>query len=434
MDRSRGDTFKLLASVSAVALITVMLGVLFAPRRAHAYTTPPPFSMGYGSATADGLDATGGSFGSASFTITGAGAADGTYSASTYWTAQTIGSLAEDALWASGIFDGGLSDILAGALDAAGLYVDFNTHMVYTSDPNSPQYKMYAGCSQSTAVCYQFESPLAPYVLGWFPSYSEAMQWVDAEGPSYMVQFASPCTDTPGGAVSDPNGSSILFDYTVSGSGCSTAGSYQEDWALNQEVSGAGGPPPQPPSPTAATPQQIAQALAQQDPGIAPELVNNAQGQEFNTPNVQQAASQLASQIQTQTGQAPANPDPAPSTSTPLDNPAPASSTSGPSANLPAFCSWAGVVCDFITWMERKPATPQPVQLPVNPAPASSSWSSGLGGGACPAPYTFSFNNQNFAIDLTPMCNLMTDIRYLVLAACALIAAFILSGSARSTL
>ena len=46
---------------------------------------------------------------------------------------------------------------------------------------------------------------------------------------------------------------------------------------------------------------------------------------------------------------------------------------------------------------------------------------------------TFSFNNQNFAIDLTPMCNLMTDIRYLVLAACALIAAFIVSGSARST-
>ncbi len=200
-----------------------------------------------------------------------------------------------------------------------------------------------------------------------------------------------------------------------------------------QEAGAAASSPPTP-QPSVATPQQIAQALAQQDPGIAPELVNNAQGQEFNTPNVQQAATQIASQIQTQTGQAPANPDPAPTTSTPLDNPAPATSTSGPSLGLPAFCSWAGVVCDFITWMENKPQQQTPPQLPVNPAPASSSWSSGLGGGACPAPYTFSFNNQNFSLDMTPMCDLMTDIRYLMLAACALIAAFILSGSARSTL
>ena len=419
MDCSSGDTFKLLASVSAVALITVCLGLLFAPAPARAYTTPPPFSMGYGSATADGLDATGGSFGSASFTITGAGAADGTYSASTYWTAQTVGGLAIDALWASGVFDGGLSDLLAGALDAAGLYVDFNTHEVYTSNPNSPQYRQYAGCSQYTAGCYVVGNNGSSYGFG---------SLADAE--SYVESF--PPTQANTGESSQ--------SFSISSSGCP-----QVEWATSYgspyenlqiacyPATNTGPPPPAPQTPPVASPQQIAQALAQQDPGIAPELVNNAQGQEFNTPNVQQAASQLASQIQTQTGQAPANPDPAPSTSTPLDNPAPASSTSGPSANLPAFCNWAGVVCDFIKWVERKPAVPQPVTLPVNPAPASSSWSSGLGGGACPAPYTFSFNNQNFAIDLTPMCNLMTDIRYLVLAACALIAAFIVSGSARST-
>ncbi len=428
MDSSRGDTVKFLAAVLAVALSTVVLGLLFAPVPARAYTTPPPFSMGYGSATADGLDSTGGSFGSASFEISGAGAADGTYSASTYWTAQTIGGLGMDALWASGVFDGGLSDIIAGALDAAGLYVDFNTHEVYTSNPNSSQYRQYAGCSQSTAVCY---------VIGWgstaygFPSLSEAQGWFSG-GPDQQAvaqQF---------GSVSGGGSDAVSSTCKPSECYCSwtdkTYGAYSNvSCASITQQPGAAAPSPPTPQPQAATPQQVAQALAQQDPGIAPELVNNAQGQEFNTPNVQQAASQLASQIQTQTGQAPANPDPAPSSSTALDVPAPASSTSGPSANLPAFCSWAGVVCDFITWMETKPQPPPPVQLPVNPAPASSSWSSGLGGGACPAPYTFSFNNQTFAIDLTPMCNLMTDIRYLVLAACALIAAFIVSGSARST-
>ncbi len=420
MDSSRRDTFKLLASVSAVALITVCLGLLFAPAPARAYTTPPPFSMGYGGASADGLDASGGSFGSASFTISGAGAADGTYSASTYWAAQTIGGLAEDALWASGIFDGGLSDLLAGALDAAGLYVDFNTHEVYTSNPNSSQYRQYAGCSQYTAGCYVVNNGGHSYGFG-----------VLADAESYVEGFPPPKSVT---GESSPS-------FTVTSGGCPqvawhVAGGYpavEELQIACNSATDSGPPPPAPQTPPVASPQQVAQALAQQDPGIAPELVNNAQGQEFNTPNVQQAASQLASQIQTQTGQAPANPDPAPSTSTPLDNPAPASSTSGPSTNLPAFCSWAAVVCDFITWMENKPQPPPPVQLPVNPAPASSSWSSGLGGGACPAPYTFSFNNQSFAIDLTPMCNLMTDIRYLVLAACALIAAFVVSGSARST-
>ncbi len=428
MDSSRGDTVKFLAAVLAVALSTVFCGLLLAPVPARAYTTPPPFSMGYGGASAEGLDASGGSFGSASFTISGAGAADGTYSAATYWTGQTMGGLAMDALWASGVFDGGLSDILAGALDAAGLYVDFNTHEVYTSNPNSSQYRQYAGCSQSTAACY---------VVGWgstaygFPSLAEAQGWFTG-GPDQQAvaqQFGSVSSGGSDPVTASCNTTDCYCSWTDKQFG---AYSHVQCASISNQP-GAAAPSPPTPQPQAATPQQIAQALAQQDPGIAPELVNNAQGQEFNTPNVQQAASQLASQIQTQTGQAPANPDPAPSTSTPLDNPAPASSSAGPSLNLPAFCNWAAVVCDFVKWVERKPQTPQPVQLPVNPAPATSSWSSGLGGGACPAPYTFSFNNQNFEIDLTPMCDLMTDIRYLVLAACALIAAFIVSGSARST-
>ncbi len=423
MDSSRGDTVKFLAAVLAVALSTVVLGLLFAPVPARAYTTPPPFSMGYGSATADGLDSTGGSFGSASFEISGAGAADGTYSASTYWTAQTIGGLGMDALWASGVFDGGLSDIIAGALDAAGLYVDFNTHEVYTSNPNSPQYRQYAGCSQATVACYVVGFGNDPGFANKADAVSYALQLGDSGAWENSGFTDISCT-------MDSSGANVVCNFTYNGQQFTNhlTGIQIDTYNLPYNA-----PPPPSQQPSTATPQQIAQALAQQDPGIAPELVNNAQGQEFNTPNVQQAASQLASQIQTQTGQAPANPDPAPTSSTALDNPAPASSTSGPSANLPAFCSWAGVVCDFITWMETKPQPPPPVQLPVNPAPASSSWSSGLGGGACPAPYTFSFNNQNFAIDLTPMCNLMTDIRYLVLAACALIAAFIVSGSARST-
>ena len=421
MDRTSWYSLGILAAVFAL----VVCGGLASSRRAYALS-PPPFTMGYGGASADGLDASGGSFGSASFTISGAGAADGTYSASTYWAPQTIGGLAIDALEVSGVFDGGLSDILAGALTAYGLYVDAQGH-VYTANPNSPQYRQYAGCAQYTTACY-----VVTVGNVGFRSLADAQ--------AYAVQLGDSGSWFPGGSgyscFIDSSGVNVICNFTCNGSSVSN---YQTPIQIGKYSAGdpSANPPPhlQPPL---ASPQQIAQALAQEDPGIAPQLVNNAQGQEFNTPNVQQAASQVGQQIATQTGQP--NPEPAPSSSTApapastsLINPAPSSSApqSSPSANLPPFCSWAAVVCDFINWMETKPQQQPPVQLPVNPAPAGSSWSSGLGGGSCPAPYPFQVFGSTYQLDLTPICTLMTDIRGLVLAACALIAAFILSGTTR---
>lgn len=429
MDRTSWYSVGILAAV----LSLVICGGLVSPRRAYAYTTPPPFTMGYGGASADGLDASGGSFGSASFSISGAGSADGTYSAATYWSPQTIGGLALDALDVSGIFDGGLSDILSGALTAYGLYVDAQGH-VYTSNPNSPQYKQYAGCSQYQTVCY-YVYPNNTQVFG---NSSDAEQYAYSRISGAYACQACGCTMS----VSSGPGQDDMV-YAVMGSRLSWCRAGVD--AASSEViavAGANGnpPPPNTNQPQLATPQQIAQALAQEDPGIAPQLVNNAQGQEFNTPNVAQAAVKLDAQISTQTGQTVSNPEPAPSTSTSpapastaLVDPAPSSSApqSSPSANFPPFCSWAAVVCDFINWMETKPQQQAPETLPVNPAPAGSSWSSGLGGGSCPAPLPFSVFGSSYQIDLTPICTLMIDIRGLVLAACALIAAFILSGTTR---
>lgn len=423
MDRTSWYSLGILAAVLAL----VICGGLVAPRRAYAYTTPPPFTMGYGGASADGLDASGGSFGSASFTISGGGAADGTYSAATYWSPQTIGGLALDALDVSGIFDGGLSDILSGALTAYGLYVDAQGH-VYTSNPDSPQYKQYAGCAQYSA-CYSVALNGHNYT---FSSLTDAQSFVEGNlTPAPAGWVESPVLEgeqvcSYQGPASDPTQYTVCNDPQIANGECTASGGCASAPNQNQ--------------PQLATPQQVAQALAQEDPGIAPQLVNNAQGQEFNTPNVQQAASQLGQQIATQTGQPLANPEPAPSSSTSpapsstsLINPAPSSSApqSSPSADFPPFCSWAAVVCDFINWMETKPQLQTPPTLPVNPAPAGSSWSSGLGGGSCPAPYPFQVFGSNYQLDLTPICTLMTDIRGLVLAACALIAAFILSGTTR---
>lgn len=431
MDRSRWRALDFLVAVSAVALMTVFAGLALAPIAAQAQT--PPFTIGTGGASVTSMGADGSAVGSVEFDVAGAAANDGAYVVGTTWGADTIGALGLDAL-------GGPLGLAILGIVAANNWFQCGS-AICQFNPNSPAYSSYTACSSSTVVCYQFESPTAPYVTGWFPSYSEAMQWVDAEGPSYMGQFGSPCTDTPGGAASDPNGSSIFFDYTVGGTGCQYSGSYQEDWALNQDVAGAGGASPQPPTDPQITPAQLAQAIAQQDPGLAQQLVNSPNGQALMTPNVVQAYNALAQSIGQKLGLAPSSDpsQPTPSSSTafaPQPEPAPSSSTVAPSGQtLPGFCNWASVVCGLVNWMEQKPQpAPPPVPLPMAPAPSTSTWSSGLGNGACPAPYTFTFNDQTYSLDMTPMCDLMTDIRYLVLAACALIAAFIVSGSARSTL
>lgn len=425
MDRTSWLSLGVLAAVFA---LVVLGGLAYSPR-ARAFTTPPPFQMGYGSASTGGLDSSGGASGDASFDISGAGSFSGEYSLGTYWSPETMGSLAIDALDATGLFDGGLSDILGGALTAYGLYVDAEGH-VYTSNPDDPQYKQYAGCAQYSTACYSVTLPTGKRYF--FGSFGDAQSFVESHlTPAPVGWSESPAVQSDGqlcshqGPPGSPDEYLVCNDPEIDFASCGTAGGCPA--------------PPNPDQPQLATPDQVAQALAQEDPGIAPQLVNNAQGQEWNTPNVAQAAGQLDAQIATQTGEQVGNPDPAPSASSgpapagSLVEPAPASTVvpSTPSANLPAFCSWAGIVCDFINWMEDKPVQkPQP-QLPVNPAPAGSSWSSGLGDGSCPAPYPFKVLGASFTLDLSPICDLMTDIRGLVLAACGLIAAFILAGTTR---
>jgi len=95
---------------------------------------------------------------------------------------------------------------------------------------------------------------------------------------------------------------------------------------------------------------------------------------------------------------------------------------------LPAFCTWAGIVCDAINWMREPFESPTDVLLPTEEVEIPP-YTSGLpDSGSCPAPYDVTAFGTAIAISYQPFCDLASIIRPLVLAASGLFAAYILVG------
>tara|TARA_R110001599_G_scaffold343286_3_gene565782 strand:+ start:2796 stop:4022 length:1227 start_codon:yes stop_codon:yes gene_type:complete len=83
--------------------------------------------------------------------------------------------------------------------------------------------------------------------------------------------------------------------------------------------------------------------------------------------------------------------------------PQPQPTTGTTATEWPGFCSWAGVVCDFIDWFKDEPTPPESPDLPVtevNPV----EWESGLGVGSCPANPVVEMMGTSLEYDLTNAC------------------------------
>lgn len=101
----------------------------------------------------------------------------------------------------------------------------------------------------------------------------------------------------------------------------------------------------------------------------------------------------------------------------------------------PEFCNWATVVCDFIEWVKTDEQPGEKPEVPweeENPADVSQSWSSGLGGGSCPAPATFtvSLAGQSATPEFSfePICQFGTTMRPVIIALATIIAGLIIAG------
>lgn len=99
----------------------------------------------------------------------------------------------------------------------------------------------------------------------------------------------------------------------------------------------------------------------------------------------------------------------------------------------PMFCGWATTVCDFIDWMREEPPAEEKPEVPWDEQPIEQvQWTSGLGGGSCPAPVVvpINFNGHNSVVEFefTPMCSFASTMRPILIAIAMLLAGFILAG------
>jgi len=98
----------------------------------------------------------------------------------------------------------------------------------------------------------------------------------------------------------------------------------------------------------------------------------------------------------------------------------------------PAFCNWAGIVCDLANWIMDGSPEPDHPEMPsedIDIASLEVEWSSGLGAGSCPAPVTTNFNGQTITKDYTNECNAVSTVFKPILLFLTLVGAgFIVAG------
>lgn len=106
--------------------------------------------------------------------------------------------------------------------------------------------------------------------------------------------------------------------------------------------------------------------------------------------------------------------------------------TSSEPFELPAFCSWASVICEFIDWVKGEDEGFQDAELPITEVPVTpSTWTSGLGSGSCPSDKSLALSRGSFSMSYAPVCQLAGFVRPLVILSALLIGAFIIAGAGR---
>lgn len=391
-DRIRGLTF----FIAGFLLVCVVA-------TAHAGVRINPTSARYASTTASGVRT------ATTFEATLTGTANGVrnYAVPVPVSSSTLGGLAGAAMKRIGPA-AALYQTAKSIVDGAGWAIDELTDQVVV--PGVPQQPLgpviycatplgggQLGCSSTPqglgqAIATRSTGPSAPYT---FHSYngSNRLYFCGKNGPSGGCA-ASVIVSTR----TDPTGNWNPVDYP--------------NWNYGSD--------PQP-----VTNQQLGDLLKNHPQVVNAILIDPETGAPIHTPELIQAMNDLRRSIEAANGI-----DPGPD-ATPKDP----METQPMESAWPTFCSWASTVCDFIGWVKTEdPDTARP-EVPweeETPLDVTQSWSSGLGGGSCPGPATFSVtlagttSSPEFSFE--PICQFGTVMRPVIIALAAIVAGFILAG------
>lgn len=102
---------------------------------------------------------------------------------------------------------------------------------------------------------------------------------------------------------------------------------------------------------------------------------------------------------------------------------------------IPPFCTWASIVCDWIGWTKEgiEGEEPDLINLISEFEPDESQYNSGIGSGSCPAPMSLNIGiiNRTVEVSYQPFCDFLDMIRPLVIAGAWLLSAFMYVGVLR---
>lgn len=172
--------------------------------------------------------------------------------------------------------------------------------------------------------------------------------------------------------------------------------------------------------------EAVGQAMAN-SPQAAQALLLDANGNPVLTPELVQALNDVRKAAETLNGD-----DPGPDIEVDPNFPD-APPRENVETNIPAFCDWARVVCDWINWTKEEPEYDKP-DVPWEELPLESQqWTSGLpSNGTCPAPVVETVTLGNFAqqveFSYQPVCDALSLLRYVVIAIGIVIAGQIIAG------
>ena len=106
-------------------------------------------------------------------------------------------------------------------------------------------------------------------------------------------------------------------------------------------------------------------------------------------------------------------------------------STGGATFELPAFCEWAGIVCDFIEWYKTQPEDDSP-ELPEHELEKKEIDKDllNIGGSSCPQDLTVNWSGLPFGItinesfEMQPYCNELEPLKYVFILITTCLCAF----------
>lgn len=115
-----------------------------------------------------------------------------------------------------------------------------------------------------------------------------------------------------------------------------------------------------------------------------------------------------------------------------LDKP----NTSPTALEFPEFCSWASVVCNAIDKFYEEPSKPVDAEWKLQDnistvTPEAVTYTSGIGGGTCPSPKSFTVLNTPLSYSFQPICDLASIARMFVLLFAYLSSIYIVMGVKR---